>query len=712
MPATTFNTPENNISSLVVGTLAAGGVTLDITPGEGAGFPAVFPYHLTLGGTEIVRVTNKVTDALTIVRAQEGTADVQHNATETVRLNITAQHITDLNAAVNTLEALIPAGSGNDNTLRWTGTVWAESAALKNDGTDVTLTSSLNIGSGNPGDLLTITTSSPGARTTAIKIETISSTTASDITIDQRVAASDTITGRIGHIVESDGTRSTYFSTFDGTLTEKLRIKGNGNVGIGIDPDVKLHVFEASATAFLELESGTENAYMLINSGTDGVAEESMIRFQANGSNKWDIGLDANNDFRVFDYTRSAIAFKIVDNGDMSLMQGGGDVILPTADLLITAGDVQIAADAEMRFDGATGNGKIIYESVDGDLELYADSAIQVPTADVIIDQGLLTVTSSNIQATAGDIKAIGNTKGFIGGVDASVRGRMKTFSDGTAPGVYIAQTPDGTEYALFLNNAGVLMRSDADALPATNLDGTPVAGEIGKSSLWLNVPSGAVAGGSSEDLALTEDTWTQVINFVNIGMEDPSGFVTASLATDKITINTAGDGDYFFHAEISAASSVSNEIIAYGIAVDKGTPIVMTSSTDVTPPVILTASAHGLETGDSVILSGHATNISVNGQHFVTFVDATHFSIQTFAGVNVTTTGGGIGTGGIIATEIHGQSIKLRKHGTNHDVGFISIGGGDSLVETDTVYLVAAGLSGAVGNAEFMSVDYGIEKE
>jgi hypothetical protein len=70
-------------------------------------------------------------------------------------------------------------------------------------------------------------------------------------------------------------------------------------------------------------------------------------------------------------------------------------------------------------------------------------------------------------------------------------------------------------------------------------------------------------------------------------------------------------------------------------------TNIVITSNSIANPTVVLTASAHGMVTGDQVSISGVITSVpALDGFYTVTYVDATHFSVP----VNVTTAG----TGGV----------------------------------------------------------------
>ena len=76
-------------------------------------------------------------------------------------------------------------------------------------------------------------------------------------------------------------------------------------------------------------------------------------------------------------------------------------------------------------------------------------------------------------------------------------------------------------------------------------------------------------------------------------------------------------------------------------------TPVAITSSTDATP-IVVTATSHGLSTGDTVFIVGHTTNIAANGIYRVTKVNANSFSLQdrnTLA--NIAGTGAGAGASG-----------------------------------------------------------------
>lgn len=120
----------NNAESSVDTTLGSGVLSLVVT--DGSEFPSEFPYRLTIwdettypspdddANMEIVEVSNRVTNTLTITRAKESTSDVEHLSGQKVALLITAgsfdkiQEELDLKTGDQTdteIIALINAGS-------------------------------------------------------------------------------------------------------------------------------------------------------------------------------------------------------------------------------------------------------------------------------------------------------------------------------------------------------------------------------------------------------------------------------------------------------------------------------------------------------------------------------------------------------------------------------------------------------------------------
>ncbi len=105
--ATAFLVVKNRAYSKLAAAITDVATTLTVTAGEGANFPSTYPFHITIED-EIVSCTNRSTDSLTVVRAQQGTTGAAHANKSYAALNITAKSVTDLNTAVNRLETDVP----------------------------------------------------------------------------------------------------------------------------------------------------------------------------------------------------------------------------------------------------------------------------------------------------------------------------------------------------------------------------------------------------------------------------------------------------------------------------------------------------------------------------------------------------------------------------------------------------------------------------
>ena len=109
---TTFLHPANNISSTLDGNITDVATTLDVASGEGASFPTTYPYHVVIDDLEVVRVTDVTTDTLTIVRAQEGTSATAHLDGDSVKLNVTAQYVSELQDQIDVMQLVMVAMAG------------------------------------------------------------------------------------------------------------------------------------------------------------------------------------------------------------------------------------------------------------------------------------------------------------------------------------------------------------------------------------------------------------------------------------------------------------------------------------------------------------------------------------------------------------------------------------------------------------------------
>ena len=131
----------NNAYSALNGAISAGALSLTLASGTGSRFPSPTDgdfFLLTLadvsGGSEsaweIVKVTARTNDVLTIVRAQESTSARVWATGTPVDLRITAGTTTDVQAAINELDTEKAAAGANTDITSINGTTIPTSKTL------------------------------------------------------------------------------------------------------------------------------------------------------------------------------------------------------------------------------------------------------------------------------------------------------------------------------------------------------------------------------------------------------------------------------------------------------------------------------------------------------------------------------------------------------------------------------------------------------
>lgn len=130
----------NNAVSRLAGNVVAADTIFSIIPGEGAKFPTLaagdwFPATIvsTTGDYEVVKVTARSADTLTVQRAQEGTTAISFEAGDRIELRLTAGVVDSINSSIL---ALLPTGFG---PLPWSrtsppdGWIWSDGRVLLAD---------------------------------------------------------------------------------------------------------------------------------------------------------------------------------------------------------------------------------------------------------------------------------------------------------------------------------------------------------------------------------------------------------------------------------------------------------------------------------------------------------------------------------------------------------------------------------------------------
>ena len=136
-------------------------------------------------------------------------------------------------------------------------------------------------------------------------------------------------------VSDTDGSGGLYVYDEGGSVYQDLWL-GHSNVqtymGIMYDASVQRwgfgtsaaladwHFYHDDANAYMEIEGYTDNATIVLNSGTDGAGGEySYIQFEHNSSRAWYLGSDSGQNFVIFDQDRSANVFRIQDGSHMEI---------------------------------------------------------------------------------------------------------------------------------------------------------------------------------------------------------------------------------------------------------------------------------------------------------------------------------------------------------------------------------------------------------
>ena len=152
--ATTFHSKLNRAYTTLDAALTDVALSFVCTAGEGARFPAN-TFHIQIGddaqGYEIVHCSARVVDTFTIVRAQEGTAALPFDAGTQVRHTHTAEMMTEVQTALNTVEDAYvtgPATATDEAVVRFnlaTGKLVQNSNCTINDTGDVVVAGDLTV---------------------------------------------------------------------------------------------------------------------------------------------------------------------------------------------------------------------------------------------------------------------------------------------------------------------------------------------------------------------------------------------------------------------------------------------------------------------------------------------------------------------------------------------------------------------------------------
>ena len=200
----------------------------------------------------------------------------------------------------------------------------------------------------------------------------------------------------------------------------------------------------------------------------------------------------------------------------------------------------------------------------------------------------------------------------------------------------------DGTGGILYIKNTG----------SATNTGWEPLSTVDAYSSMWFH-------GAPTTVTISTQNAFTKMTLFVNVGAEDAGGNVVGDATTDDdFTINLAGTYSIDIEGSFTNSGGGSVEFqMAPKVILNSAKTITNATNVD---PIVITSTAHGLKSGDGVIQTGVGGNTAANGDFYITRINDDSYSLQTLAHVNVAGNGA-YTSGGTVDAVIPGNIIMER---------------------------------------------------
>lgn len=656
------STTFRNVANRATGSLSSGindsVSSLSVGSGEGATFPSS-TFYVTIND-EIMLVGSRTNDAFSsITRARESTSATSHDSGDTVNLHITAGTITEIHTAVNSIE---------DGTTTLTS---------------VTSAGLLSVGGGY---------GSTGASISAAGVGQFNGNLTTDGVLQIGTAANNhtftsTASGQELYIVGSGtGYNAVFFGAADtvhgiivayGQATSSAS-GGTFRVHTALDHSGTIDYYTFLATSD-DLHIGPDtDTDSLMFTGPSGpwtfTASDVVI---ATGN------LTINGGY----LTSSAGTFNLLDSTPTTINFGGG---ASTINIGATAGDVNVGGDINMANEASifmgTDDAKMVYNEVDSYLEFYGFNGELAFYADV----DNLKCPTGNIVAMTGNVTSISADRGFFAGSTNSVRGVLRTWGDGTKPGIWMSQSGDGSEIFYYARNDGMLMMKDG-SLPANNGDGVPLVSAV-YSEMSYNRDIGNATTINLDAPADGAVKFAKMTAFINVGFEDGSGDLTANFSNDEFTVGAGGAGVYSFEIYISAEAAQGGDTFHYAIVHEPATTPAITNVTTANPAVITVNASQDWQTGDIIFISGNTgtDSANVNGARIITKTSSTTFQLyDTHNGASVDTTGG-TNNDGAVTWHIHSAGIKYRKH-TVTDIGSVSIGAKYAVAASDKIYMMIA---------------------
>ena len=159
-------------------------------------------------------------------------------------------------------------------------------------------------------------------------------------------------------------------SNVGGTQQDKVIINCDGSVGIGTSPSDILHIKDSASTNVL-IDAPTDNASLTLQCGSsDAGAEGAFVTFIQNTTTKWQLGMNTDNSFRLYNYNTGSEALQVDSSGNLLVGTTNTDPAFNnvTGQSMASTGQLQVTRDGGTAalFNRKTGDGEIVSFRKDG----------------------------------------------------------------------------------------------------------------------------------------------------------------------------------------------------------------------------------------------------------------------------------------------------------------------------------------------------------
>lgn len=544
---TTFLKVDNRVYSKLAAAIDDDDTSLTVTLADAGLFPDTYPYILTLED-ERVLVTNRVSNTLTITRAYDGTTAAAHAKKTYVALNIIARAISDLNAAVNTIEQAIVDGFVNIKVLGAADyPIDMYAATVNSGGADIRLSNAAKIDNTVAGTLKLMTTTSGYVSISEGQI--IAKCDYLDLDLDVALRFIGTGKNIDGALVFRDNiTIGRSGAPVNAYLYSTLDIKSDNTV----DPKIRFVTTNTAHEFALYLDESQSHTELIIEGLTAGQA--MVVDIVAIDGNAAQILLHSGTNYSSITHTASADHLTIRNH------VAGGDIKLqPNNDAndyftFTTASDIPTIT--------ATGATYMEIASV-----LYITSSSAVASHLVIAgtakinsgEQAIYVNFPSETAANNGIWITLGSTvtSGDLTGIRSRVTGNA-TSAGATVRGAYLEAKVGASKYAAQLE--GALIHADYSAGGAT------VSGDVRGLTVHISQGASLSAANLYGVLINVQTLGTETITTDDVGLlirnEAVGGNGRTMDAALKITdLNMGGINGFYIGIDFTGITCTTAEI-------------------------------------------------------------------------------------------------------------------------------------------------------